>query len=73
MIILRASARGTRRWLPYQSRTRLTGRPAGLADITHGHVADRLDGAYGTSPATVLPVGALATVAVAWWFYWPLV
>ena len=52
---------------------RLTGGLLVFAGLSHGHVAYGLYRVYGTSPATVLPVGALATWAVAWWFYWPLV
>ena len=43
-----------------------------FAGISHAHVAYGLYRVYGMSPATVLPVGALTTWAVAWWFYWPL-
>ena len=52
---------------------RLTGGLLVFAGLSHGHVAYGLYRAYGMSPATVLPVGVLATWAVAWWFYWPLV
>jgi uncharacterized protein (TIGR04206 family) len=52
---------------------RLTGGLLVCAGLSHGHVAYGLYRVYGTSPATVLPVGAVTTWAVAWWFYWPLV
>ena len=51
---------------------RLTGGLLVFAGLSHAHVAYGLYRVYGMSPATVLPVGALTTWAVAWWFYWPL-
>ena len=52
---------------------RLTGGLLVFAGLSHAHVAYGLYRVYGMSPATVLPVGMLATWAVAWWFYWPLI
>jgi uncharacterized protein (TIGR04206 family) len=51
---------------------RLAGDLLVFAGLSHGHVASGLYRVYGERPATVLPIGALATWAVAWWFYWPL-
>ena len=52
---------------------RLTGGLLVFAGLSHGYVAYGLYRVYGKSSATVLPVGALTTCAVAWWCYGPLV
>jgi uncharacterized protein (TIGR04206 family) len=44
-----------------------------LAGVAHARVSLGLYRAYGPSGPLIVPLGALATWAVVWWYYWPLV
>ncbi|WP_336134023.1 TIGR04206 family protein [Natronomonas amylolytica] len=53
---------------------RLTGGLLAFAGIAHAQVSYGLFWTYGlpVSELPVLPVGAVASWLVAWWYYWPL-
>lgn len=52
---------------------RLTAGLLCLAGVAHAQVAYGLYRTYGGGGPLVIPLGALATWAVVWWYYWPLV
>jgi uncharacterized protein (TIGR04206 family) len=53
---------------------RLTGGLLLFAALAHAQVTYGLYPAYGFGAGPlVLPSGAVATVAVIWWYYWPLI
>mgnify|MGYP000026499584 FL=1 len=53
---------------------RLTGGLLAFAGVAHAQVSYGLFRAYGLplSELPVLPLGAIASWAVVWWYYWPL-
>ena len=52
---------------------RLTAGLLFLAGVAHAQVAYGLFQVYGNAGPLVIPLGAMATWIVVWWYYWPLV
>jgi uncharacterized protein (TIGR04206 family) len=52
---------------------RLTGGLLFFAGVAHAQVAYGLFRVYGEAGPVVVPLGTVASWAIVWWFYWPLV